>query len=99
MSLGISGSIKESRAVLESAIKDDPDYPLNYYNLACADAEQGDATGAKVHLQQAFERKNNTLKGESLPDPTKDDSLLKLKKNKEFWQSASSIAAGMTSQP
>jgi hypothetical protein len=85
MSYGISGQIKQSRAVNEAAIKTDPDYPLYYYNLACADAEQGNASDAKLHLQQAFDRKANVVSGEKLPDPTQDDSILKLKKNKEFW--------------
>jgi tetratricopeptide (TPR) repeat protein len=85
MSYGISGQVKQSRAINEDAIKTDSDYPLYYYNLACADAEQHNATDAKIHLQQAFDRKANTLPGEHLPDPTRDDSILKLKKNKEFW--------------
>jgi tetratricopeptide (TPR) repeat protein len=85
MSLGMSGDLKGSNAVAEKAVAADPDYPINYYNLACADAESGDAAGAKAHLQQAFDRRANVLKGESMPDPTKDDSILKLKKNKEFW--------------
>lgn len=85
MAYGISGQIKQSRSVNEAAIKADPDYPLYYYNLACADAEQGKAADAKLHLQQAFDRKANTLPGEKLPDPTQDDSIQKLKKNKEFW--------------
>jgi hypothetical protein len=85
MSLGMSGDLKDSRAVAEMAISKDPDYPLNYYNLACADAEEGNATQARVHLDQAFARKANVIPGEHLPDPSKDDSILKLKKNKEFW--------------
>lgn len=85
MSLGMSGDINDSRAVAEKAIAADPGYPINYYNLACADAEQGNASGAKMHLQQAFDRRANVLKGESMPDPTKDDSILKLRKDKAFW--------------
>jgi tetratricopeptide (TPR) repeat protein len=85
MSLGMSGDLKNSRAVAEQAIASDPDYPLNYYNLACADAEEGNASAAKLHLQQAFERRANVLKGETMPDPTKDDSILKLKKDQAFW--------------
>jgi tetratricopeptide (TPR) repeat protein len=92
MSLGMSGKLPESRAVLEAAIVSDPNYPLNYYNLACADAEQGDAAQAKVHLQQAFDRKENVIQGESLPDPTKDESLLKLKGNASFWALAKSLS-------
>jgi tetratricopeptide (TPR) repeat protein len=85
MSLGMSGDLKDSRAVAEMAIASDPDYPLNYYNLACSDAEQGNATDARTHLQQAFDRRANVIKGESMPDPAKDDSILKLKKDKAFW--------------
>jgi tetratricopeptide (TPR) repeat protein len=85
MALGMSGDSKGSRAVAEEAIAADPDYPINYYNLACADAEAGNAADAKLHLQQAFDRRANVLKGEQMPDPTKDDSILKLKKNKDFW--------------
>lgn len=85
IALGMSGDAKASRAVAETAIQSDPDYPINYYNLACADAEQGDAAHAKVHLQQAFDRRANVLKGASMPDPTKDDSILKLKNDKAFW--------------
>jgi hypothetical protein len=85
MSLGMSGDTKDSRAVAEKAIVTDPDYPINYYNLACADAERGNAADAKMHLQQAFDRRANVLKGELMPDPTKDESILKLKKDKPFW--------------
>jgi tetratricopeptide (TPR) repeat protein len=85
MSYGMSGQVRLSRAANDAAIQTDPDYPLYYYNLACADAEQGNATNARLHLQQAFDRKANTLPGEHLPDPTKDDSILKLKKDKDFW--------------
>ena len=85
MSYGMSGDLRRSRSVNETAIKSDPDYPLYYYNLACADAEEGKAQAAKLHLQQAFDRKANTIPGEHLPDPTQDDSIQKLEKNKEFW--------------
>jgi hypothetical protein len=85
MSLGIGGDVKGSRAVAENAIMADPDYPMNYYNLACSDAEQGNAALAKIHLQQAFDRRAHVLPGESMPDPTRDNSIRKLKKDKAFW--------------
>jgi hypothetical protein len=91
MALGMSGDLKNGRAVAEMAIKDDPDYPLNYYNLACADAESGNATDAQQHLQQAFDRRANVIKGESMPDPLNDDSILKLKKNTAFWAFVQSL--------
>jgi tetratricopeptide (TPR) repeat protein len=85
MALGMSGEVDAARKVFLDAVKKDPDYPLYYFNLACADAEQGDAANARIHLQQAFDRRANTIQGEKLPDPTKDDSILKLKDDKTFW--------------
>jgi len=84
MSLGISGDLKQSREVNEAAIKADPTYPLYYYNLACADGEEGKAAAARTHLQQAFDRKANTLPGETLPDPATDDSFKKLISDPQF---------------
>ena len=85
IALGMAGQVARARHYADDAIKLDPDYPLNYYNLACADAEEGKASAARVHLEQAFARRQNTLAGEELPDPEKDDSILKLKGNTEFW--------------
>jgi len=85
MAYGASGDLAKSRALADHAIQMDPDYPLNYYNLACADAEEGHAAQARIHLQEAFDRRRNTLPGESLPDPTQDDSIMKLKSDRAFW--------------
>jgi tetratricopeptide (TPR) repeat protein len=85
IALGMSGKVEQARSYAERGIAIDPDYPMNYYNLACADAEEGNAAAAKVHLRQAFERKANVIPGERMPNPATDDSILKLRKNKEFW--------------
>lgn len=91
MSYGMSGDLKRSRAVAQQAIAADPQYPLNYYNLACADAEAGNATAAREHLKQAFDRRSNVIQGETMPDPSTDDSIMKLKSNKEFWSFVQSL--------
>jgi hypothetical protein len=85
MSYGMSGNIAKARAIFENAVAADPDYPLYYYNLACADAEEKNLAGAKKHLQEAFDRKANAIPGEGMPDPTQDDSFLPYRNNKEFW--------------
>lgn len=85
MALGLAGHFNQSKAVNEAAIAIDPTYPLYYYNLACANAEQGDAAGARTHLEQAFQRRANTLPGETLPDPATDPSIVKLQSNAPFW--------------
>lgn len=91
MALGISGDLKGSRAVAEKAAATDPDYPINYYNLACADSEAGDAAGAKKHLQAAFDRRKNVVAGEKMPDPSLDDSIRKLQKDADFWTFVESL--------
>lgn len=91
IALGMMGNLKNSRAYAERAIKTDPDYPLNYYNLACADAEQNNTADAKLHLQQAFDRRANVIPGEKMPDPATDDSILKLKNDKAFWAFVQSL--------
>jgi hypothetical protein len=85
MSYGMSGDVPKARAIFENARAKDPDYPMYYYNLACADAEEKDLANARLHLQQAFARKEYMIPGEKLPDPTKDDSFIPYRKNKDFW--------------
>ena len=85
MAYGMSGDIPKARALFERAIAEDPDYPMYYYNLACADAEEKNLSGARTHLQQAFARKANVISGEAVPDPTTDDSFLPYRSNKDFW--------------
>jgi hypothetical protein len=44
--------LKQSRVVNEDAIERDPNYPIYYYDLACADAEEGNASAARIHLNR-----------------------------------------------
>jgi len=91
MAYGLSGNIPKARAIFEAAVAKDPEYPMYYYNLACADAEEKKLADARNHLQQAFARKANTIRGETMPDPTKDDSFLPYRDNKEFWTFVESL--------
>ena len=63
MSYGISGDLKMARRIFEAGAAEDPDYPMNYYNLACADAGEKKLSDARTHLQQAFDRKANMNPG------------------------------------
>lgn len=91
MAYGLAGNIPKARALFEAAVAKDPEYPLYYYNLACADAEEKKLGDARTHLQQAFARKANVIQGEIMPDPTKDDSFLPYRDNKEFWTFVESL--------
>jgi tetratricopeptide (TPR) repeat protein len=84
MAYGISGDLKKSRALLETAIRDDPEYPLNYYNLACVYAEDGDKGEVLANLSLAFDRKEHVLRGEQMPNPRTDSSFQKYLRDEEF---------------
>jgi predicted Zn-dependent protease len=84
MAYGISGDLKKSRALLEDAIREDPQYPINYYNLACAFAEDGDKDKVLANLSLAFQHKNQVLRGEKMPDPRADPSFQKYVRDEEF---------------
>ena len=94
MAYGISGDLSKARAILALAIAEDPDYPMYYYNLACADAGEKKLPEARRHLQQAFERKANLNPGETMPDPTKDDSFAPYQTDKAFWSFLEGLQAG-----
>lgn len=93
ISYGLSGDVSASRKVNLDAIAVDPDYPIYYYDLACVDAEEGNADAARAHLQQAFDRRQNVLPGEAFPDPATDDSFARLKDDKDFWDFVNQISA------
>lgn len=94
MSYGISGQYPKARAIFEAGLVADPDYPMYYYNLACADAGENKLPEAQAHLKQAFAHKTDVNPGESMPDPTKDDSFLPYKSNKVFWTALEQIKNG-----
>lgn len=84
MAYGISGDLKKSRVLLESAIRDDPEYSLNYYNMACVNAEEGNKGEVLSNLSLAFQRKEHVLKGEQMPDPRTDSSFQKYVRDEDF---------------
>jgi|SRR5437870_575722 len=84
MAYGMAGQPKKARVVLEEAIRRDPDYALNYYNLACAFAELGERDRMLVNISLAFKHKEHMLQGEQLPDPRSDQSFQKYLQDKQF---------------
>ncbi len=93
ISYGLSGDIPKARAIFQKALAGDPNYPMYYYNLACADAQEQKLADARVHLQAAFVRKANLMPGERIPDPTKDDSFLPYRADRDFWAFLERLAA------
>ena len=54
----------------------------DYYNLACADAEEKKLDDASGTYSRRFERKANVNPGERLPQPAADDSILRHRGNR-----------------
>jgi predicted Zn-dependent protease len=84
MAYGVSGQVKKAHELLDEAIPQDPEYPLNYYNLACAFAEDGDRGKMLANLSIAFQHKDHVLKGEQMPDPRSDSSFQKYVRDDDF---------------
>lgn len=84
MAYGLGGQLLKARTLAEDAIKQDPKYPMNYYNLACAFAEEGDKGKVLVNLDLAFQRKANVLDGEQIPDPRLDSSFQRYADDSDF---------------
>lgn len=81
---GVSGNLKKVHDLLEDAIRRDPEYPLNYYNLACAFAEEGEKAKMLANLSTAYQHRDHVLKGEQMPDPRLDDSFQKYVHDDDF---------------
>lgn len=84
MAYGISGNLDKAKETFEYGISKDPDYPLFYYLMACTYAEKEDMDKAIEYLKLAFDRSENMIPGEKIPDPAKDDSFERFMKNEKF---------------
>jgi tetratricopeptide (TPR) repeat protein len=84
MAYGISGDLKKAKETLEYGLSRDPKYPMFHYNMACTYAEMNDPDKAIIYLKQAFEFKENMIKGEVMPDPRTDDSFQRFMSNDKF---------------
>jgi tetratricopeptide (TPR) repeat protein len=84
MAYGLSGRSADAKALLEESIRNDPGYPLNYYNLACVAADEDDKAAVLKNLQLAFEHRDQLLPGEQMPNPGSDSSFKKYAEDNEF---------------
>lgn len=84
MAYGITGDIKRSQQVFAYGIKEEPTYPLFYYNMACGYGELGEEDNAIAQLRLAYKYKANMLKGERFPDPMTDSSFEKFRDGENF---------------
>jgi tetratricopeptide (TPR) repeat protein len=86
--LGISYALGKNMPTAQryylAVIRDDPAYPLYYYNLAGVYAEMNDLDTAVSYLLKAWDRRANGLEGEGFPDPRQDSSFNKYLRDPRF---------------
>lgn len=91
ISYGITGNLKQAKETFEYGISKDPEYPLFYYNMACTYGEMDDVDKAIEYLKLAFDRKDNIIAGEEMPDPATDSSFERFVKNEKFIKALKEI--------
>lgn len=91
---GITGDIKSSQSVLEYGIKQEPTYPMFYYNMACGYGESDDEDNAIKYLRLAFKYKANMIEGEALPNPETDSSFERFRKSEKFKKAITEMKSG-----
>ncbi len=84
MAYGITGDLDKAKETFEYGISKDPDYPLFYYNLACTYGEKKDMDKAIEYLKLAFDRRENMIPGERMPNPATDSSFKHFMQNEKF---------------
>ena len=84
MSYGITGDLVKARATFEYGLTQDPEYPMFFYNMACVYGEQGKMNESIAQLRLAYKNKANSIPGEGIPDPMKDDSFRYFVANQTF---------------
>jgi hypothetical protein len=94
MAYGITGNLAASKATAQYGISKDLDYPVFYYNLACAAAGEDNIAETKKFLKLASDRRNNVISGEKLPDARTDDSFTTFMKDPDFRAFVSALYSG-----
>jgi len=85
---GMTGHLRQARAVLAYGLAQDPEFPMFYYNIACIDAEDGDLASALENLRLTLQHRANMIPGETWPDPIKDSSFKAYVKDSRFQEVA-----------
>jgi Tfp pilus assembly protein PilF len=84
MAYGVPGDLKRAKETIEYGLSKDPNYPMFHYLMACTYAEMDDVDNTIKYLRQAFQYKDNMIKGETFPDARTDDSFQRFMKNDKF---------------
>lgn len=92
MAYGITGDLKNAEATFQYGLSKDATYPMFFYNVACVYGERNDLENALLYLNKAYTFRGNSIPGEGLPDPRKDDSFKRFLNDPRFQAVADSFA-------
>lgn len=84
MAYGISGDLDKAKETFAYGIEKAPDYPMFYYNMACTYGEKNDMDKAIEYLKLAFDRRENVIPGEKMPNPATDSSFQRFVNDEKF---------------
>lgn len=84
MAYGISGDLDKAKETFAYGIAKEPDYPMFYYNMACTYGEKDDMDKAIEYLKLAFDRRENMIPGEQMPNPATDSSFQRFVNDEKF---------------
>ena len=73
----------KAKETFDDAVKQEPDYPIYHYNLACTYAEMGQLDPAMQELQTAWKLRKNLGENERFPDPRQDEFVQKVSERPE----------------
>jgi tetratricopeptide (TPR) repeat protein len=93
MSYGVPGDLKKAKETIDYGLSKDPKYPMFHYLMACTYAEMEDVDNTIKYLRQAFQYKENMIKGETFPDAWTDDSFQRFMKNDKFVNALKEMSA------
>jgi Tfp pilus assembly protein PilF len=75
VALAYAGNLPKAKETFEDAAKQEPEYPIYHYNLACTYAEMGQLDPAMQELQTAWKVRKNLGENERFPNPRQDSSF------------------------
>jgi Tfp pilus assembly protein PilF len=86
VALAYAGNLPKAKETFDDAVKQEPDYPIYHYNLACTYAEMGQLDPAMQELQTAWKLRKNLGENERFPDPRQDSSFKKYLNDPKFQE-------------
>jgi len=87
----LAGNLPKAKEVFDDAVKQEPDYPIYHYNLACTYAEMGQLDPAMEQLQTAWKLRKNLGENERFPDPRQDSSFKNYLNDPKFQETVQNM--------